>query len=59
LRTRDHNETFVKEIAWREFWHHVRYNFPEFDHVEFQEKRRNIDWLNQKEDFETFCNAQT
>ena len=59
LRTRDENESFVKEIAWREFWHHVRFNFPEFDRVEFQEKRRNIHWLNDDEDFEKFCNAQT
>lgn len=59
LRTRDYNETFVKEIAWREFWHHIRYNFPEVDYLEFQEKRRNIDWINKKEDFEKFCNAET
>lgn len=58
-RVESENETFVKEIAWREFWHHIRHNFPQVANLEFQEKRRNISWLNDEKDFERFCNAQT
>ncbi|MCP4524088.1 MAG: deoxyribodipyrimidine photo-lyase [Candidatus Gracilibacteria bacterium] len=53
------NEAFIKELAWREFWHHVRYNFPDFDTLEFQEKRRNISWINNDVDFTKFQGAKT
>jgi deoxyribodipyrimidine photo-lyase len=49
----------VKELAWREFWHHVRFNFPEFEKLEFQIKRRNIRWINDESDFEKYCKAKT
>lgn len=58
-RVENINETFVKELAWREFWHHVRYNFPEFENLEFQEKRRNISWINDESDFKKYCDAKT
>jgi deoxyribodipyrimidine photo-lyase len=37
----------------------MRYNFPEFENLEFQEKRRNINWLNDEKDFEKYCDAKT
>ena len=58
-RVENVNETFVKELAWREFWHHVRYNFPEFEHLEFQEKRRHISRMNDENDFKKYCEAKT
>lgn len=58
-RVENINETFIKELAWREFWHHVRFNFPEFEKLEFQEKRRKINWLNDEWDLKKYCEAQT
>lgn len=37
---------FVSELAWREFWYHIMHHFPETRGLEFQEKRRNIKWIN-------------
>ena len=39
-------ETFISELAWREFWYHIMHFFPETREFEFQEKRRNIKWIN-------------
>lgn len=39
-------ETYISELAWREFWYHIMHYFPETIDLEFQEKRRNIKWIN-------------
>jgi len=39
-------EVFNSELAWREFWYHIMHYFPETRELEFQEKRRNIRWIN-------------
>lgn len=53
------NESFISEIAWREFWQHINYYFPESKNIEFQENKRHIIW--QKNDFlfSRFCEAKT
>ncbi len=33
---------YISELAWREFWQHIFYNFPYSRDLEFQEKRRNM-----------------
>ncbi|MFN3874251.1 MAG: deoxyribodipyrimidine photo-lyase, partial [Ignavibacterium sp.] len=50
---------FIKELAWREFWYHIKINFPEFKNLEFQEKRRNIPWQNREDFIDSFSNART
>jgi len=42
--TRAHEEKnhYISELAWREFWYHIMYRFPETATIEFQEKRRHI-----------------
>ena len=44
--TYDQNSQFIQELAWREFWYHIAYYFPETYHQEFLEKRRGINWEN-------------
>ena len=39
-----HEESFISEMAWREFWWQIFYNFPDTKIIEFQEKRRHIPW---------------
>ncbi len=48
-------DTYVSELAWREFWWQIFYNFPNTKHEEFQEKRRHIEWSDDKEMFEKWC----
>ncbi len=53
------SEQFIKELAWREFWYHIAYNFPQTKDLEFQEKRRNIRWENRQEYLQAFLEAKT
>jgi deoxyribodipyrimidine photo-lyase len=50
---------FVKELAWREFWYHIKHYFPEIKNLEFQEKRRNLKWPNNEYFIEKFEKGET
>ena len=58
-KLKDISEDFIKELAWREFWYHIKYYFPELKNLEFQEKRRNLKWQNNEKYLEAFVNAKT
>ena len=45
------DDTFLSEIAWREFWNNIAINFPFVNELEFLEKRRWILWKNNSEYF--------
>ncbi|MCS7213771.1 MAG: DNA photolyase family protein [Candidatus Calescibacterium sp.] len=53
------SEQFIKELAWREFWYHIAYNFPETKNIEFQEKRRSIKWENREDYIKRFLEGKT
>lgn len=53
------SETYISEMAWREFWWQIYYNFPNTQHEEFQEKRRHILWSQDAELFEKWCKGET
>jgi deoxyribodipyrimidine photo-lyase len=38
------NPTLLSEIIWREFWYQIAYYFPFTYSLEFQERRRTIEW---------------
>lgn len=50
---------FIKELAWREFWYHLKYHFPWTRDLEFQEKRRGLKWLNREENIRALEEART
>ncbi|MEN2984510.1 MAG: deoxyribodipyrimidine photo-lyase [Dictyoglomaceae bacterium] len=50
---------FLKELAFREFWYHIRLNFPETRNIEFQEKKRKISWPNNDYFIEKFKKGET
>jgi deoxyribodipyrimidine photo-lyase len=54
-----HEESYISELAWREFWWQILYNFPNTKEEEFQEKRRNIEWSRDQELFEKWCEWKT
>jgi len=51
--------TYVSELAWREFWYHIMHHFPETRDREFQEKRRNIKWINNDAWYEAWKEGRT
>jgi deoxyribodipyrimidine photo-lyase len=53
------SESFISELAWREFWQHIAYYFPETKELEFQEKRRHISWEQENEHFQKWCQGET
>lgn len=54
-----HEESYVSELAWREFWWQIYYNFPNTKTEEFQEKRRHIQWSQDQELFQKWCRWET
>lgn len=42
----EESQTLVSELAWREFWYHIAYHFPDTYHESFQLNKRNIQWEN-------------
>lgn len=52
-------QAYVSELAWREFWQHIAHYFPETMQIEFQEKRRNIQWVNDESQFQAWCEGRT
>ena len=52
-------QAYISELAWREFWQHIAHYFPETIDIEFQEKRRDIQWVNDDEMFQAWCGGRT
>lgn len=52
-------QTFISQLAWRDFWNHIFINFPETYFLEFQAKRRNIKWQNNNFFFEAWKEWKT
>jgi len=59
LHVKDISDTYISELAWREFWHHINYYFPYTKKYEFQEKRRNIAWKKDNKLFKKWCDWKT
>gem|GEM_PF-2885457 len=50
---------YIAELARREFWQHIMHYFPETVDIEFQERKRNIAWINDESQFEARCDGRT
>ena len=51
--------TWQKELAWREFYHHCLYFFPELAAGPYREQFKNFPWENNPEHFQAWCKGQT
>ncbi|WP_102335428.1 cryptochrome/photolyase family protein [Salimicrobium jeotgali] len=58
-KRQDGVESFVRELAFRDFYHMVYYNHPEADDKELTEKFRGIPWNEDEEIFERWKEART
>ncbi|MBD2605177.1 deoxyribodipyrimidine photo-lyase [Scytonema hofmannii FACHB-248] len=57
--TESNIRTWQQEIAWREFYQHAMYNFPELAEGAFREALKNFPWQNNEEYFQAWCEGKT
>ena len=55
----EENETFLKELIWREFFMQILWHFPHTKKDSFKAKYDKIDWINNEEDFKKWCSGKT
>ena len=53
------HDVFLNELIWREFFMQILFHFPEVVDQNFRSKYDGIQWLNNKSDFELWCNGET
>ncbi|NJM71399.1 MAG: deoxyribodipyrimidine photo-lyase, 8-HDF type [Scytonema sp. RU_4_4] len=51
--------TWQQELAWREFYQHAMYNFPELAEGAFRKPFKNFPWENNEEHFQAWCEGRT
>ncbi len=51
--------TWQKELAWREFYHHCLYFFPELAQGPYRQDFQDFPWENNSEHFQAWCQGQT
>ncbi|MEO1762686.1 MAG: FAD-binding domain-containing protein [Cyanobacteria bacterium J06629_18] len=56
---RDNIITWQKEIAWREFYQHAMYNFPELASGAYRDAFKNFPWEDNDEHFQAWCEGKT
>lgn len=52
-------ETYIKELAWREFYLAILWNYPEVFDEEFSPEFRGMPWPCSDEDFTAWCQGMT
>ncbi len=54
------NNTFLNELIWREFYMSILWHFPHVgNHKAFKPAYDNIEWRNNEEEFQKWCQGQT
>ncbi|RZJ39191.1 MAG: deoxyribodipyrimidine photo-lyase [Chryseobacterium sp.] len=54
-----HNQTWLSELIWREFFMQILYHFPKVVHHSFKEKYDSIQWRNDEKEFQSWCEGKT
>lgn len=54
-----HNETWLNELIWREFFMMILFHFPYVVNGAFKKKYDAIRWRNNEDEFKKWCNGQT
>lgn len=57
--SRDSIETWQKELAWREFYQHCLYFFPELAEGPYREPFKAFPWDNNEDYFQAWCEGKT
>ncbi|MFN4083712.1 MAG: cryptochrome/photolyase family protein [Bacteroidia bacterium] len=53
------SETWVNELIWRDFYMQILWHFPYVATSAFRPEYNNIEWINNENDFDKWCNGQT
>ena len=53
------NQTYLNELIWRDFYAMILDNFPRVEQNAFKPKYDRIEWLNNIDDFEKWCDGKT
>lgn len=56
---RTKSDVFLSELIWREFFMQILHHFPRVLTENFKTKYDGIEWRNNKEEFEKWCNGET
>jgi len=51
--------TYQQELAWREFYQHVMYNFPELADGPYRQPFKDFPWQNNEKYFQAWCEGKT
>lgn len=52
-------QTWQQELAWREFYQHALYNFPELANGAYREAFKDFPWDNSQQLFQAWCEGKT
>ncbi len=55
----EHNQTWLSELIWREFFMQILYHFPKVVHQSFKSRYDYIEWRNNETEFQRWCDGQT
>jgi deoxyribodipyrimidine photo-lyase len=53
------NETWLNELIWRDFYHMILWHFPHVETKAFKPAYDRIEWRNNPDEFEHWCNGTT
>ena len=53
------SQIFTSELIWREFFMHILHFFPYVEEGSFRRKYETVEWVNNEEHFEMWCNGMT
>tara|TARA_X000000368_G_scaffold416548_1_gene410731 strand:- start:589 stop:1890 length:1302 start_codon:yes stop_codon:yes gene_type:complete len=53
------NNTFLKELIWREFFQQILYHYPYTTNKSFKPKYDRIEWINNEDQFKKWCKGET
>ena len=54
-----HNQTWLSELIWREFFMQILYHFPYVVDQSFKKRYDQIKWRNDETEFDLWCNGKT
>jgi len=54
-----HNQTWLNELIWREFFMQILYHFPKVSNQSFRAKYDRINWRNDEREFHLWCIGKT
>ena len=53
------NQTFLKELVWREFFMQILWHFPHTENQSFKPQYDRIEWRNNPAEFKRWCEGET